>query len=256
MADRSAESKGSPTGLNEASEGSREFSQRCTEGNTCAQCAQARVKTAGNSWTFRLVLRERSGYHPSSMTTARRLHHSYEEYLRLLELSPARLEYCDGEIFAMAGGTPLHADLSASAIRILGNDLLGKCRVSSSDLKVRIEATDLSTFPDVTVVCGERQVSTLDENAIVNPTVLVEVTSRSTEDYDRGEKLSHYKQIPSLRAVLYLSHKRAQVTVVERADDSWTVREARAGERVSVASIGLELAVDELYQGLKLEAGI
>ena len=83
-----------------------------------------------------------------------------------LALSGVKLEYCEGEIYAMAGGTPAHADLAASITRILGNSLLGRCRVSSSDLKVRIEATDLSTFPDVTVVCGERQVAVVDRNAV------------------------------------------------------------------------------------------
>jgi len=76
--------------------------------------------------------------------------------LDLLEISHVKLEFCDGEIYAMAGGTPTHADLGASMTRLLGNALLGRCRVSSSDLKVRIEATGLTTFPDVSVVCGDR----------------------------------------------------------------------------------------------------
>src|SRR5512138_2700284 len=152
------------------------------------------------------------------MSTARRLHHTYEDYLRTLEVSGVKLEYCDGEIYAMAGGTPAHADLAASMIRLLGNALLGRCRVSSSDLKIRIEATDLTTFPDATVVCGERQLSSLDRHAVVNPSVLVEVTSPSSEDYDRGEKLNQYKQLPSLCAVLLVSHRRPQVTVVERTE--------------------------------------
>ena len=136
------------------------------------------------------------------MSTTRRVHHSYAEYLSLLEISHVKLEFCDGEIYAMAGGTPSHADLGASMTRLLGNALLGRCRVSSSDLKVRIEATDLTTFPDVSVVCGDRETAKIDPNAVVNPTLLVEVTSPSTEDYDRGEKLSHYKQLESLQAVL------------------------------------------------------
>jgi Uma2 family endonuclease len=188
------------------------------------------------------------------MSTARRLHHSYADYLRLLEMGATKLEYWDGEIYAMAGGTPEHADLAAAATRILGNTLLDRCRVSSSDLKVRIEATDLSTFPDVTVVCGTRSVSAIDPNAVINPTLLVEVTSRSTEDYDRGEKLSHYKQIPSLQAVLIVSHRRAQVTVVERQGDSWRVHEMRSGEVVRVPTLQLEFSVDELYRGVVLES--
>ncbi|MEY4582843.1 MAG: hypothetical protein RL701_7546 [Pseudomonadota bacterium] len=190
------------------------------------------------------------------MSTARRLHYSYGEYLRVLELSNVKLEYCDGEIYAMAGGTPAHADLAASMTRLLGNALLGSCRVSSSDLKVRVEATSLSTFPDVTVVCGERQRAAGDQNAIINPTILVEVTSNSTEDYDRGEKLSHYKQLPSLTVVLFVSHRRSQVTVIEKTVTGWQQREARAGESVVLARPSLSFTIDELYAGIALESDV
>jgi Uma2 family endonuclease len=189
----------------------------------------------------------------AKVSTARRLHHSYEDYLRALELSAVKLEYCDGEMYAMAGGTPAHADLAASMTRLLGNALLGRCRVSSSDLKVRIEATDLSTFPDVSVVCGAREVAAVDPNAVTNPTLLVEVTSHSTEDYDRGDKLGHYKQLPSLAAVLFVSHRRAQVTLVERGAMGWEEREHRAGETVTLANPNVSFAVDELYAGIELD---
>jgi len=187
------------------------------------------------------------------VSTSRRLHHSYEEYLRLQEMCAVKLEYCEGEIYAMAGGTPAHADLAASITRLLGNALLGQCRVTSSDLKVRVEATDLSTFPDVTVVCGERQLATIDRHAVVNPTVLVEVTSNSTEDYDRGEKLGHYKQLPSLKAVIFVSYRRPHVTVIERCPEGWQQRECRAGEMVILEKPGLEFGIDELYAGIDLE---
>lgn len=182
------------------------------------------------------------------------MRHSYRDYLSLLELSTVKLEYCDGEIYAVAGGTPAHADLAASAIGLLIGALGKRCRVSSSDLKVRVEATDLSTFPDVTVVCGERKTAAIDANAVINPTLLVEVTSPSTEDYDRGDKLSHYEQLPSLRAVLLISHRRPQITVVERTATGWSETNARAGEVLSVASLQLSLPVDELYAGIELGA--
>jgi Uma2 family endonuclease len=120
--------------------------------------------------------------------TARRVHYTYAEYLSALEVSDVKLEYCDGEIYAMAGATPLHAELIASAFR-------GNCKVYASELRVRIEATDLTTFPDASVVCGEQELSPVDPHGIKNPSLLFEVTSKSTEDYDRGEKLNHYKQI-------------------------------------------------------------
>jgi Uma2 family endonuclease len=188
------------------------------------------------------------------VSTARRLHHTYEDYLRALELSAIKLEFCDGEMYAMAGGTPAHADLAASMTRLLGNALLGRCRVSSSDLKVRIETTDLSTFPDVSVVCGSREVAAIDPNAVTNPTLLVEMTSNSTEDYDRGDKLGHYKQLPSLAAVMFVSHRRPQVTVVARTSSGWEEREHRAGETVTLASPSVTFAVDELYAGIELDA--
>jgi Uma2 family endonuclease len=186
------------------------------------------------------------------VTTARRLHHSYEEYLAALEVSGVKLEYCEGEIYAMAGGTPARAELAASMTRLLGNALLGRCRVASSDLKVRIEATDLSTFPDVSVTCGERELSPKDRNALTNPWVLVEVTSNSTEDYDRGEKLSHYKQCPSVTAVLIVSHRRPQVTLVARTEEGWLQRELRSGDRVELQEPRCVFDVDELYAGIEL----
>ncbi|MDX2054978.1 MAG: Uma2 family endonuclease [Polyangiaceae bacterium] len=182
--------------------------------------------------------------------STRGLHHTYKDYLHLLEVSRVKLEYCDGEIYAMAGGTPEHAALAATVTRLLGNAVLGSCRVFSSDLKVRIEATDLSTFPDITLVCGESQVSGIDANAIINPSLLVEITSPSTEDFDRGEKLSHYKQLPSLFAVLLVSHRRAQVTLVERSAGGWTEREYRGGEVVVIQQPALTLSVDEIYRGI------
>ncbi len=200
------------------------------------------------------LARARASRYIRRVTTARRLHPTYADYLSALETSGVKLEYCDGEIYAMAGGTPAHADLAASATRLLANAVLERCRVSSSDLKVRIEATDLSTFPDVTVVCGERLVASNDRNAVINPTLLVDVTSDSTEDYDRGEKLNHYKQCPSVRAVLLISHRRQQVTVFVRASDGWIQSEHRAGERVELPDPALSFDVDELYAGIRLES--
>jgi Uma2 family endonuclease len=188
-----------------------------------------------------------------SVTTARRVHYTYEEYLALLEVSGVKLEYCDGEIYAMAGGTPAHAELAASITRLLGNALLGRCRVASSDLKVRIEQTDLSTFPDATVVCGERRVAAIDRNAVTNPSVLVEVTSNSTEDYDRGEKLNNYKQCPSVSAVLFVSHRRPQVTAVVRTASGWSQHEVRSGEEFQLQDPSLSFSVDELYDGIVLD---
>lgn len=187
------------------------------------------------------------------MSTARGLHYSYDDYVRSLELSDLKLEYCDGVIYAMAGGTIAHAALAAAATRILGQALLGKCTAYSSDLRVRIDASDLTTFPDAAVICGPPQPSPLDPHAATNPSILVEVTSRSTEDYDRGDKLSHYRQLPSLRAVLFVSHRERRITVVSRGPSGWSERNFRGGERVQLDDPGVTFLVDELYEGIVLE---
>ena len=161
------------------------------------------------------------------MSTVRSLHYSYDEYLSALELGDLRLEYLDGEIFAMAGGSPEHGMIAARVIQVLGARLPPGCRVLTSDVKVRIEATGLATFPDVSVVCGGLERAANDRNAITNPTLLVEVSSPSTEDYDAGEKLRHYQQIPSLRAVLLVAQDDRRVTVVRRTADGWAASEHR-----------------------------
>lgn len=188
------------------------------------------------------------------MTSAKRLHYDYAQYLELLERSDFKLEYCDGVIYAMAGGTIAHAELSARIMALLGAQLAG-CRTFSSDLKVRVEATDLSTFPDGSVVCGELVRSERDRHAVTNPTVLVEVTSMSTEDYDRGDKLSHYKQLPALQLVVFVSHRQHRVTTVRRSETGWEERDHRAAETVPLLEPDQVLAVDDLYAGIELESG-
>jgi Uma2 family endonuclease len=187
------------------------------------------------------------------MTSAKRLHYDYGEYLRSLELSELKLEYCDGVIYAMAGGTRAHAQLSAAVIVALHASLPKSCRISTSDMKIRIEASDLTTFPDVSVICGAPVTSSKDDNAVTNPTLLVEVTSKSTEDYDRGDKLSHYKQLPSLGAVLFVSHRRRSITCVVRTPNGWEERESRSGEDVVLESPRVSFAVDAVYEGIELD---
>lgn len=187
------------------------------------------------------------------MSSAKRLHYDYDEYLASLAVSELKLEYCDGVIYAMAGGTPAHAQLAAAVIVALGAVLPPTCRLSTSDLKVRIEATGLSTFPDVSVVCGDAVAAAIDANAVTNPSILVEVTSKGTEDYDRGDKLDHYKQIPALRAVLFVSHRTHAITAVERTTDGWIERESHGGEVVSLREPPVSFDVDRVYRGIALD---
>jgi Uma2 family endonuclease len=124
----------------------------------------------------------------------------------------------------------------------------GRCRAYDADLRVRVLATGLATYPDVTVVCGPVERDPEDAHAVVNPTLLVDVTSRSTEEYDRGDKLDHYKHIATLRQVVLVSHGEPAIEVLTRGDDgAWTSVSARPGETARLASIGAELDVREVY---------
>ncbi|MEO5727806.1 MAG: Uma2 family endonuclease, partial [Byssovorax sp.] len=151
---------------------------------------------------------------------------SYSEYLALEEKSLTKHEWLDGVIFdmeahGMAGGTPNHAGLAAAVTLLLGLQLRGKpCRVFSSDLKVRILATGLATYPDLTVVCSKLETDPQDANAVTNPTLLVEVLSDSSEAYDRGEKFAHYRRLPSLREYVLVSHLASRIEVWRRNESN------------------------------------
>lgn len=180
--------------------------------------------------------------------TARRVHYTYEQYAMLEDESSIRHEYLDGEIYAMAGGSPDHAALAAAVIRLLGPLLPPSGRVFTSDLRVRIAATGLSTYPDAAIVCGPTSRAADDRLAVTNPVLLVEVTSPSTEEYDRGEKLRHYTHLPGLGEIVIVSHREPRVTVHRRVDEGWTVTEASRGEHVRLATLGGVIAVDDVYR--------
>jgi Uma2 family endonuclease len=109
--------------------------------------------------------------------------------------------------------------------------------------------TGLETYPDASVICGSAEIDPDDDHVVLNPVLLVEVTSPSTEDYDRGEKLDHYKRIPSLHEVVFVSHRERLVEVLRReTDGSWSRHEARPGRAMSLMSLGCELPVDEVYR--------
>ena len=149
---------------------------------------------------------------------------THAESLALEEQSPTKHEWLDGVSHDMSGSTPDHAGLAAAIVGEPGNQLRGKrCRVHTADLKVRVLATGLSTYADVSVICGGLEVDPDDRNAATNPVVLVEVLSDSSEAYDRGQKFGHYRRIPSL------------------------AEEASAGEVAPLLSIGCALSVDEMY---------
>ena len=186
------------------------------------------------------------------MSEPRRLHHyTYADYVALEMISSEKHEFLDGEIYAMAGGSEEHSALAAAMVHALVNAVGDRpCRVHTSDLRLYVEAAGLATYPDASVICGPLQQHEPSPNATaLNPTILMEVTSDSSEEYDNGPKFEYYRTIPTLREYVVVSHRERKITVHTReAGDTWTTQAAVSGERIAISSLAAELSVDDVYR--------
>jgi Uma2 family endonuclease len=188
----------------------------------------------------------------SLMSEPRRHHrYTYADYVALEMISADKHEFLDGEIYAMAGGSEEHSALAAAMVHALVNAVGDRpCRVHTSDLRIYVESVGLATFPDCSVICGPLQQHEPSPTATaLNPAILVEVTSDSSEDYDRGLKLEYYRTIPTLREYVIVSHRERRITVETRGNDgTWATRVAMKGERIEISSLNTELIVDDIYR--------
>ncbi len=186
------------------------------------------------------------------VTTGRRRHrYTYAQYVALERSSPTKHEFFDGEIYAMAGGSEDHSALAANVLAALVSAIADRpCRAHTSDLRIYVEAVGLATFPDGSVICGPLQQHPPSPDATaLNPMILLEVTSDSSEEYDTGAKLEAYQTIPTLREVILVSHRERRITIHRRdASGTWLMRVAIAGGRMAVDSLGTELVVDSIYR--------
>lgn len=173
---------------------------------------------------------------------------TYAEYVVIANESDVRREFIDGVIVAMSGGSIEHGRIIARLAAMMDRALEGSpCIVLPSDLRVRIRAADRATYPDLFVVCDEVERDPDDDHAVVNPTVIVEVLSDSTQDSDRGEKNAAYRRLKSLREYVLVSQRERRVEVYRREGRRWLLDEYRAGETVTLEALGITLAVDEIY---------
>ena len=206
---------------------------------------------------------------------------SSEEYLALEREATIKSEYFNGELFAMAGASRDHNQISSNIVRLLGNELLEKqCSVFSSDMKVRIQDTEDKekdrenffsvrideitkyTYPDVVVVCKDEQNEEQNEeqkyeqyedenkDVLLNPIVIVEILSDSTEAYDRGDKFLHYQLIDSFSEYILISQYACKVEKFSRqTDDTWIYSKyVNMEDIVHIESIECELPVSEIYR--------
>lgn len=179
----------------------------------------------------------------------------YSDYLAIDRDSLTHVELFDGEVYAMAGGTPEHALLIANVTGLVGNALLGRpCRVYAEALRVYMPQRGDAAYPDLKVICGPVETHPDDPTAATNPVVLVEVLSDGTEAFDRGGKFHRYQSLPSLRDYLLVDQHEPLLELFHRNDDgTWTYTAAGPGQVLALPGIDATLSVDEVYQGVALK---
>lgn len=180
-----------------------------------------------------------------------------EEYLAIERAADGKSEYCNGEVFAMTGGTRQHNLITVNVSSSLHAQLKKRrCTVYSSDQRVRVSATGLYTYPDVTVVCGEARFADDHEDTLLNPTVIIEVLSRSTEGYDRNEKFAHYRKLASLPEYVLIAQVRCHVErYLRRPNEEWLLSETDdIGDSIRLSSIDCMLALADIYEKVEMTA--
>lgn len=176
-----------------------------------------------------------------------------EEYLELERQAEAKGEYWDGRVYAMGGASRNHARIVSNLIGILYRDLRGsKCNIYSSDLRLHIPSTGLYTYPDVIATCGEEKYLDQQFDTLLNPLLIVEVLSDSTQDYDRGRKFESYRSIESLQEYLTVAQDKPLVEQWTRQPQGWFFREQRDPQAGVVLACfpTLELRLADVYENV------
>jgi Uma2 family endonuclease len=176
------------------------------------------------------------------------------QYLDLERDLETKNEFFDGEMFAMSGGTPVHSQIATNLAREFGNKLKGQdCIPYNSDLRLKVEATGLLTYPDLSVVCGRLQFAPGTDDTVVNPTLIIEVLSDPTEAYDRGKKFENYRQMPSLREYLLVSQKEPRIEQFARQENQqWLLREATGLKAtLTLPPLEIQISLAEVFAGME-----
>jgi Uma2 family endonuclease len=179
------------------------------------------------------------------------------EYLALERASEMKHEYADGEVFAMSGCTRAHSLLTSNANGELREALLERpCEVHTSDMRVKIPATDRYVYPDATVVCGEPVFEDGVLDTLMNPQVVVEVLSESSEHYDRGDMFAQYRSIPTVTDYVLVAEDAVRVEHFRRQPGGkWLLESLGPGDALALESVGARIPIDRLYLKVPLPAG-
>src|SRR6185312_1617591 len=181
---------------------------------------------------------------------------SIEEYLEMENASIEKHEYYKGEIFAMSGAKVAHVIISDNILSVLKQKLKGKsCKPYGSDLRIHIEANTLFTYPDISIVCGEIITLNNDDWNVLNPTVIIEVLSPSTKNYDRGEKFKLYRDIPTLKEYILADSESIHIEVFRLNENNhWELEEYNSIENVLfIKAIDEKIAISEIYEDVNIK---
>jgi len=187
------------------------------------------------------------------------LKHRYtlEEYFELERASEIKYEYWGGEVFAMSGTSLEHEQVFGNVFTSLRNQVRGRsCHVFSSNLRIKVPAAPPYRYPDVTALCGQPHYEIIGGlDALINPALIVEILSPSTEGYDRGDKFTEYKSIPSFAEYLLIAQHRPHVThYVRQPDGEWRYAEANMlSDVLTLPALDCVLSLSEVYQDVSFE---
>ena len=181
--------------------------------------------------------------------------YTFEEYLRREEKSIEKHEFYNGKIFKMPGGTDTHSEIStnmAAALKIAVRSLTTKFRIYNSDLKIRIDSLDSGVYPDALVICKEPEYWQDRRDVIVNPLVVVEVLSPSTQAYDRAGKFELYKQLPSFQEYVLIDvNKCAVETRFQEEPNLWRIRhETNIDNSITLHALGVSISMADIYEDI------
>lgn len=176
--------------------------------------------------------------------------YTLEEFFELEKQSEEKWEFWDGYVWNMSGASFIHEDIVSNTIYALRNRLPKGCRVSGSNVKVRVPEYPPYRYPDLTIVCGERKQEIMGcLQVLINPQMIIEVLSPSTEAFDRGAKFTYYKSIPSLREYLLISAQMPQVShFTKQGENEWVNRDRSEVESaIMLPTFGVDLLLSEIY---------
>jgi Uma2 family endonuclease len=191
------------------------------------------------------------------MTTQRKPRLTPQEYLALDRRDEYKNEYLNGEIFAMTDASRRHNLISLNTATSLNAQLASRdCEVYASDMRVKVSTTGLYTYPDVVVVCGAPEFEDEEIDTLINPTVIIEVLSKSTEGYDRGEKFEHYRSLTTLAEFILISQEKYHVEhFLRRENAQWLLSETNdlQGD-LELPSIGCRLSLTDIYRKVEIDS--